>query len=953
MTGVRVVDAYLASLALVLVEVGAAWLFGQITLADAPAAFGLGAVVLFVPAVLAGLWVAVSFRDQPFLARFRATPRDRARTAGVLFGAALAIEVTAVTAHATLLATIAAALAWGSAVSAGLVLSPDRAASRPAQIGFGLRALLGLSTFAAAAVGLEQTARRADLTRSGPIAGWGIDLLAYAAPSTAAPPAPVVAAEPALSPALAGFDVLFITAAGLRADHLGVFGHDRAISPNLDRLAGEGVRFEACYASTPDTLLSLGSLFAGKRLRPLWAMDLSLDVRTLADELSSAGYATIAFSDEQLFDAPDRKLSALDDRRLGFKRQRERASHQDLLAEVPLAFGVGERVFAWVHLDTPREPYRPRGTHTLGARAIDRYDAQINELDRDVGALITAVRARSPSTLVVFTAAHGEAFGEHDEHHHGGAVYEEQVRVPLLLWAPAALAPLSVSEPVNHVDVAPTLLGLLAIEALPLGDGRDLSRTLRSNGASRPPPAPAYAETDEMVMLGEGQDRLICLRRSGVCSLYDLRTDPRQRRDAAARLPAQLTAMQHTLEQLEERLFGVEALPLLAKDPRLLPVLRARAFAGDSARAIAPLLEDKDPALRRRAARELFELRRSDVRDAMRSALLRETDAETKSMLALGLVRLGDGAPLVFELFAGTDLTLKRLAALALAENGDDRGEDLLNAWLTAAFPRKGKTPSEEDAMTVPRAKDVIAALAGLRSEDAVSPLLTVIEVPALRGAAARALARIGEDAARPKLAELLYRERYLVTREALLAALLELGAGPELREPLVSLLGLPDPHPGAVRAVSKADLVAHVGGPARDAELSRLRRFAKSGVSVDFVVPELTKGASPAPGAKVRVVCRANAQTGGELWLGARGDVPLSSETKAYVPKLRPELDKLRSANLPIPPSDTPLEIAADLPDSAGARPGKQVTLIAFATQGVVIDTCQLVPRRTDWPDE
>ncbi|MBL8740854.1 MAG: hypothetical protein JNK04_07165, partial [Myxococcales bacterium] len=177
---------------------------------------------------------------------------------------------------------------------------------------------------------------------------------------------------------------------------------------------------------------------------------------------------------------------------------------------------------------------------------------------------------------------------------------------------------------------------------------------------------------------------------------------------------------------------------------------------------------------------------------------------------------------------------------------------------------------------------------------------------------------------------------------------------GPELRDPLVSFLGMPEPLPNGVDAAIRADIVEHVGGPARDAERNRLRRFAVSGVLVDFIVPELTKGAvAPADGPRIRVICRAESAGAGEIRVGARGDVPKSSEKKAPIPANRPLLDANRSAVLKVPEGEGPVEVFADLPDEAGARPGKQATLVFFATQGVRIEACLLVPRRTDPPRE
>lgn len=168
-------------------------------------------------------------------------------------------------------------------------------------------------------------------------------------------------------------------------------------------------------------------------------------------------------------------------------------------------------------------------------------------------------------------------------------------------------------------------------------------------------------------------------------------------------------------------------------------------------------------------------------------------------------------------------------------------------------------------------------------------------------------------------------------------------------------MLGMPDPLPNGVLYAIKADVLKHVGGPARDAELGRLKRFASSGVSVDFVVPELPEGALPPADrdARARVVCRASAPTGGEIRVGPRGDVPTSSEKKAPIPKNRPELDASRTVTLPIPSGEGAIEVAADLPTTVKTTPGKHVSLVFYVTQGVAVEACVVVPLRRELAKE
>lgn len=756
---------------------------------------------------------------------------------------------------------------------------------------------------------------------------------------------------------LTGWDILLISVDALRADHVGVYGYDRSTTPNLDALARDGVLFEAAYTATPHTSYAITSLMTGKFTRPLLAMDLGGDSETWSEHLRRYEFRTAAFYPPAVFFIDEARFTSFSEKKLGFEYVREEfLPAADRVEQVTryLDAEAGEhRVFTWVHLFEPHEPYEGHERFEFGGRDIDRYDSEIAATDQAIGDLVREVRARRPKTLVIVTADHGEEFGDHGGRYHGTTVYEEQVRVPLVMSAPGLLAPRRIVQPVQLVDLLPTTLAALRVPRPARIRGRDLGDLVTGVVADDPTAGVAFAESEDMTLLAKGPRRLVCLRRAGACSLYDVSSDPRQRRDVAAQFPSELSALKNDLRALEGS-HGRYEREGRVREGKGLPEPLRRGLSGDAEAAadIAPLLDDADVAIRRKAAEVLFELRRKEVTPAMRLAITREEDPETKAYLALALVRLGEGAPHAFELLEGKDVGLRRLAALALAEGGDGRGEDELVAWWRVAFP-KGRKPRPEDAMSFDRARQVLEALAFLKPEEAVGPLLRGLADVRLRPYVAAALAKIGEDAARPGLAEQLMEERYVTGRIAITEALLTLGAGPELRNPLVSMLGMPDPLPNGLSYAIRADVLKHVGGPTRDAELGRLKRFTTSGVIVDFVVPELPKGAEPPSDreARVRVICRAVAPSGGEIRIGAREDLPRSSEKKAPIPRNRPELDEDRSVTLAVPMGEGATEVFADLPPGVPAKPGKQTSLVLYGTQGVVVEACALLPLRRELP--
>src|SRR5690606_17625310 len=170
------------------------------------------------------------------------------------------------------------------------------------------------------------------------------------------------------------------------------------------------------------------------------------------------------------------------------------------------------------------------------------------------------------------------------------------------------------------------------------------------------------------------------------------------------------------------------------------------------------------------------------------------------------LTRLGQAAPLVFELLRGPDPRFRRLAALSLGLAGDDAGEDELIAWWSSA---SGGRTHEEDL-------EILAALGRIRAKDAVGPLLRRLSEVRLRPLIADTLAQIGDEDARPWLVRALNGERYHPARVALARALLKLGADDELVVPLRHFLAVPDPLPGGLALAEEARILDDVGGPTR-----------------------------------------------------------------------------------------------------------------------------------------
>ncbi|HET9958806.1 MAG TPA: sulfatase-like hydrolase/transferase, partial [Polyangiaceae bacterium] len=641
-------------------------------------------------------------------------------------------------------------------------LTAERAASTLSRASRPTGAIGVLSLFALAACGIAPAAERLAhfdnfrflLLENAPVLGRLVELTARLAPtetvtaadaeassgacsefSACGPSASSASGSPGLN--LAQHDILLVTVDALRADHVGAYGYKRPTTPHFDSLASEGIVFERAYTATPHTSYAVTSLMTGKYMRPLLLQGAGADSDTWAELLRTYGYRTAAFYPPAIFFIDSERFEPFQKRNLGFEYAKiEFAEGNKRVAQVTDYLREAPRdvpLFLWVHLFGPHEPYEAHPEHEFGQRDIDRYDSEIAAADETLGKIVEAFRKDRPRAAVLLTADHGEEFGDHGGRYHGTTVYEEQLRVPLVIAAPGLLKARRIREVVQTVDLLPTLLGAMSIPRPPRVRGRDLGPLL--SGQRPEEPGLAYGETDEQSVLARGSLRLLCARRVGACKLYDLDRDPEQRRDASDDHAAEQLQLRTALRELGASHGRYESQGLRAEGKGFpAAILRGLSGDGDAAADVAALLDDADPAIRRKAAEVLWQLRRKESAGALRLALGRDDDLRVRQFAALALTRLGEGAPLVLELLESSNLEQRRQAALALAESGDRRGLMLLLEEF-----REGKFQD------LPHARDLLDAFATLRAKEAVPALIPRLSDVRLRPYIAQALAKIGE----------------------------------------------------------------------------------------------------------------------------------------------------------------------------------------------------------------
>jgi arylsulfatase A-like enzyme/Flp pilus assembly protein TadD len=293
---------------------------------------------------------------------------------------------------------------------------------------------------------------------------------------------------------LHGANVLLVTIDTLRADHVGAYGGPHGLTPTLDGLAAEGLRFASVYSHVPLTLPSHTSLMTASYpvhngVRDNGTVALKQGSPTLATALAVAGYRTAAFVAAFVLDARfglNRGFDTYDDRMLGSRpelRTLQRNAEEVLSAArdwiVSRAAGQAssapKRWFVWTHLYDPHQPYTPPEPYR-SRYAADLYSGEVAYADAALGTFLRQLRATGAltNTLIVVTSDHGESLGEHGERTHGLFAYDATLRVPLIMWAPFQIRPTVFAEPVRLVDVAPTILDLLGLVPFANIDGRSI-----------------------------------------------------------------------------------------------------------------------------------------------------------------------------------------------------------------------------------------------------------------------------------------------------------------------------------------------------------------------------------------------------------------------------------------------------------------------------------------------
>lgn len=386
-------------------------------------------------------------------------------------------------------------------------------------------------------------------------------------------------------------DVVLITLDTTRADHLGCYGYEHETSPNLDALAAESRVYTRAYTPSSWTLPAHASLFTGRfpsshgamwdsegelilgagvagpqTLQHLRARGLTASQPTLAEVLTKASYTTGAVVAgpwlKRIFGL-DRGFQHYDHSGIETLRGRIAASVTNSAIEW-LDRNPSGPLFLFLNYYDPHGPYSdPEGLAERFARAVPekdeltevpprgaRYDGEILYMDQHLGRLLDHLReiGRYETSWIIVTADHGELLGEHGKTGHGEHLFEGEIRIPLIVKAPAVLSSgTSIGSvgrstaAVGLIDVFPMILDALGIEAPPNVQG-GLPPDVGHPIFAEVYPQPMAAPLGDWRVIFDGDFKLHW-NSLGAHLLYDVRQDPDEESNLLFDKPERAMAM--------------------------------------------------------------------------------------------------------------------------------------------------------------------------------------------------------------------------------------------------------------------------------------------------------------------------------------------------------------------------------------------------------------------------
>ncbi|OGL40550.1 MAG: hypothetical protein A3C43_01430 [Candidatus Schekmanbacteria bacterium RIFCSPHIGHO2_02_FULL_38_11] len=375
-------------------------------------------------------------------------------------------------------------------------------------------------------------------------------------------------------------DIVLISIDTLRTDHLGCYGYSRNTSPNIDRIAKEGVLFKNVISSSSWTSPAMASLFTSlytskhgvihgvMKEGKVYSQEVFSDsLVRIPTVLKKHGYFTMGFSSNPHMT-----------KALGFSKDFDifvygkyfnaRKINKAALGFKKKNLPKNKKLFLWVHYFDPHWKYNPmkpwideysknitmknfneiklkqnpkefimeyklKENKELIKFLMDCYDSEINFTDEALGNLLRRLNLDKDKTLIIIVADHGEEFFEHNDFTHGNNLYNETLRIPLIIKFPRSMnvKGMSIKENVGIIDVFPTILDALNIPQESTFDGKSLLPLIvkRKGYDKRVIMSELYRDKNTALSSNQGKWKYIHDYKDNKTELFDLETDKNEK----------------------------------------------------------------------------------------------------------------------------------------------------------------------------------------------------------------------------------------------------------------------------------------------------------------------------------------------------------------------------------------------------------------------------------------
>ncbi len=385
-------------------------------------------------------------------------------------------------------------------------------------------------------------------------------------------------------------NVILLVIDTLRASSLGFFGSKRSDTLFLDSLATSSIAFVSTSAQSSWTKTSMASMFTSTlpETNGVRAVTdrLAAEALTLAEQMRAHGYFTVGvqtnpwvnarfgmtqgFSEYHVLDAGAR-ASRVNETALSILTRRGKTPY-----------------LLYLHYMDVHNPYLPPPSYLPETRdPIDLYRAALRYLDAQIASLYGLLEeaGQLENTIFAVVSDHGEEFGEHGGIHHGRTLYREQLHVPLILsWPRAFPVARRIENPVQNLDIAPTLLDLASIPVPQVFQGRSLRSELSGSGLAERASVAQVGMNDmalenDFVSIQIGRWKYIKDRRSDWRRLFDLAEDPSELRNRAGDRPEVLRRLNERIDALLLRVAESRRAPVILElDPALVEQLQSLGY---------------------------------------------------------------------------------------------------------------------------------------------------------------------------------------------------------------------------------------------------------------------------------------------------------------------------------------------------------------------------------------